>query len=76
MLLSQAFDTVLKFSPQEFFALSNLLSSELIDEYLVDNRVVTIHKRHHSINQRVSHLGIALSGSAVVHVASACTVQL
>lgn len=36
MLLSQALDTVYKFSPQEFAALADLLSPELIDECLAD----------------------------------------
>ncbi len=39
MLLSQALDTVLNFTPKEFSALSDLLSPELIDECLVDTGV-------------------------------------
>ncbi len=45
MLLSQALDAVLKFSPKEFSALSDLLSPELIDECLADTGVVTVRKR-------------------------------
>lgn len=45
MLLSQALDAVLKFSPKEFAALSDLLSPELIDECLADTGVVTLRKR-------------------------------
>ncbi|EPN2807644.1 transposase domain-containing protein, partial [Serratia marcescens] len=45
MLLSQALDTVLKFSPKEFAALSDLLSPELIDECLADTGIVTLRKR-------------------------------
>lgn len=45
MLLSQALDAVLKFTPKEFAALSDLLSPELIDECLADKGVVTIRKR-------------------------------
>ncbi|MDO6410138.1 IS4 family transposase [Pantoea phytobeneficialis] len=45
MLLSQALDTVLNFTPKEFSALSDLLSPELIDECLVDTGVVTLRKR-------------------------------
>lgn len=45
MLLSQALDTVHKFSPQEFAALADLLSPELIDECLADTGIVTLRKR-------------------------------
>ncbi|EAA7286054.1 IS4 family transposase [Salmonella enterica subsp. enterica] len=45
MLLSQALDTVHKFTPKEFSALSDLLSPELIDECLTDTGAVTIRKR-------------------------------
>jgi hypothetical protein len=45
MLLSQALDAVLKFTPKEFAALSDLLSPELIDECLADTGVVTLRKR-------------------------------
>lgn len=42
MLLSQALDTIHQFTPQEFAALSDLLSPELIDECLADTGVVTL----------------------------------
>ncbi len=42
MLLSQALDAVLKFTPKEFSALSDLLSPELIDECLADTGVVAL----------------------------------
>ena len=45
MLLRQALDTVHKFTPKEFSALSDLLSPGLIDECLMDTGVVTIRKR-------------------------------
>lgn len=45
MLLGQALDTVHKFTPKEFSALSELLSPELINECLVDTGVATIRKR-------------------------------
>lgn len=45
MLLSQALDTVHKFTPKEFSALSDLLSPELIDECLIDTGIVTLRKR-------------------------------
>ncbi|WP_034915612.1 transposase domain-containing protein [Erwinia sp. 9145] len=45
MLLSQALDAVLKFSPKEFSSLSDLHSPELVDECLADNGVVKIRKR-------------------------------
>ena len=45
MLLSQALDTVHKFTPKEFSALSDLLSPELIDECLTDTGIVTVRKR-------------------------------
>lgn len=45
MLLSQALDTVHKFTPEAFSALSDLLSPELIDECLADTGTVTIRKR-------------------------------
>ncbi|HHH2713519.1 TPA: IS4 family transposase, partial [Citrobacter farmeri] len=45
MLLSQALDTVHKFTPEEFSALSDLLSPELIDECLADTGIATIRKR-------------------------------
>ncbi|WP_234910636.1 IS4 family transposase, partial [Pectobacterium carotovorum] len=45
MLLSQALNTVHKFTPQEFSALSDLLSPELIDECLADTGIVTLRKR-------------------------------
>ncbi|MBQ4769819.1 IS4 family transposase, partial [Pectobacterium versatile] len=45
MLLSQALNTVHKFTPKEFSALSDLLSPELIDECLADTGTVTLRKR-------------------------------
>ncbi|MCW6034658.1 IS4 family transposase [Pantoea sp. JK] len=45
MLLSQALDAVLNFTPKEFSALSDLLSPELIDECLADTGIVTVRKR-------------------------------
>lgn len=45
ILLSQVLDAVLKFSPKEFSALSDLFSPELIDECLADTGVVTVRKR-------------------------------
>lgn len=45
MLLSQALDSVQKFTPKEFSALSDLLSPELIDECLLDTGGVTVRKR-------------------------------
>ncbi|WP_258982004.1 transposase domain-containing protein [Scandinavium manionii] len=51
MLLSQALDTVHKFSPLEFAALADLLSPELIDECLADTGVVTLRKRRLSMEQ-------------------------
>jgi hypothetical protein len=45
MLLSQALDAVLNFTPKEFSALSDLLSPELIDECLTDTGVATVRKR-------------------------------
>lgn len=45
MLLSQALDTIHKFTPHEFSALSDLLSPELIDECLSDTGTATIRKR-------------------------------
>lgn len=53
MLLSQALDTVHKFTPQEFAALSDLLSPELIDECLADTGVVTLRKRRLSMEMMV-----------------------
>ncbi len=53
MLLSQALDTVHKFSPQEFAALADLLSPELIDECLTDTGIVTLRKRHLSMEMMV-----------------------
>ncbi|MFG6655253.1 IS4 family transposase, partial [Scandinavium sp. M-37] len=53
MLLSQALDTVHKFSPQEFAALADLLSPELIDECLADTGVVTLRKRRLSMEMMV-----------------------
>lgn len=44
MLLSQALDTVQKFTPQEFAALADLLSPELIDQCLADTGTVTLRK--------------------------------
>lgn len=46
MLLSQAPNTVYKFTPKEFSALSGLLSPGLIDECLMDTGIVTLRKRH------------------------------
>lgn len=61
MLLSQAFETVLAFSPKEFTALSDLLSAELIDECLVDTGVVTIRKRRLPMGMMVwAVMGISL----------------
>lgn len=57
MLLSQAFDAVLKFTPIEFAALSDLFSSELIDEYLADTGVVTIRKRRLPMEMMVWAVG-------------------
>lgn len=45
MLLSQALDTVHKFTPEEFSALSDLISPELFDECLADTGTATICKR-------------------------------
>jgi len=53
MLFSQALDTVLKLTPKEFSALSNLLSPELIDKFLADTGIVTVHKRHLSMEMIV-----------------------
>lgn len=53
MLLSQAIDIVHKFTPQEFAALSDLLSPELIDECLADTGVVTLRKRRLSMEMMV-----------------------
>lgn len=53
MLLSQALDTVHKFTPQEFAALSDLLSPELIDQCLADTGVVTLRKRRLSMEMMV-----------------------
>lgn len=53
MLLSQALDTVHKFSPQEFAALADLLSPELIDECLADTGIVTLRKRRLSMEMMV-----------------------
>jgi hypothetical protein len=53
MLLSQALDTVHKFSAQEFAALADLLSPELIDECLTDTGVVTLRKRRLSMEMMV-----------------------
>lgn len=53
MLLSQALDTVHKFSPQEFAALSDLISPELIDECLADTGIVTLRKRRLSMEMMV-----------------------
>lgn len=53
MLLSQALDIVHKFTPQEFSALSDLLSPELIDECLADTGVVTLRKRRLSMEMMV-----------------------
>ena len=46
MSLSQALNTVYKFTPKEFPALSELQSPELIDQYLDDSGIVTLRKRH------------------------------
>lgn len=53
MLLSQALDTVHKFTPQEFSALADLLSPELIDECLADTGIVTLRKRRLSMEMMV-----------------------
>lgn len=53
MLLSQALDTVHKFTPQEFATLSDLLSPELIDQCLADTGVVTLRKRRLSMEMMV-----------------------
>lgn len=45
MLLSQAFDADFMYSPEEYSALSDPLSPELIKECLTDTRVVTVCKR-------------------------------
>ncbi|WP_248465106.1 transposase domain-containing protein, partial [Pectobacterium versatile] len=45
MLLSQALNTVHKFTPEAFSSLSELLSPEIIDECLTDTGIITIHKR-------------------------------
>ncbi|WP_051880668.1 transposase domain-containing protein [Buttiauxella noackiae] len=45
MLLSQALNTVHKFTPEAFSAISELLSPELIDECLADIGTATICKR-------------------------------
>lgn len=42
MLLSQALNTVHNFTAEAFFALSELLSPELIDECLSDTGIVTM----------------------------------
>lgn len=44
-MFCQALDTVHKFTPQEFTALSDLLSPELIDQCQADTGVVTLRKR-------------------------------
>lgn len=53
MFLNQALDIVHKFTPQEFTALSDLLSPELIDECLADTGVVTLRKRRLSMEMMV-----------------------
>ena len=53
MLLSQALDAVHKFTPQEFAALSDLLSPDLIDQCLADTGVVTLRKRRLSMEMMV-----------------------
>lgn len=53
MLLSQALDTVHKFTPQEFSTLADLLSPELIDQCLADTGVVTLRKRRLSMEMMV-----------------------
>lgn len=53
MLLSQALDTVHKFTPHEFSTLADLLSPELIDECLADTGVVTLRKRRLSMEMMV-----------------------
>lgn len=53
MLLSQALDTAHKFAPQEFAALADLLSPELIDECLADTGIVTLRKRRLSMEMMV-----------------------
>ena len=53
MLLSQALDTVHKFTPHEFAALADLFSPELIDECLADTGVVTLRKRRLSMEMMV-----------------------
>ncbi len=45
MLLSQALETIHNYTPEEFSALSDLLSPEIIDECLVDTGVATVRKR-------------------------------
>lgn len=45
MLLSQSLNTVHKFTPEEFSALSDLLSPDVIDECLADTGIATIRKR-------------------------------
>nr|WP_249642955.1 transposase domain-containing protein [Pectobacterium carotovorum] len=45
MLLSQALNTVHKFTPEAFSSLSERLSPEIIDECLTDTGIVTIRKR-------------------------------
>ncbi len=61
MLLSQALDTVHKFSPQEFAALADLLSPELIDECLADTGIVTLRKRRLSMEMMVWAGSVSLS---------------
>ena len=53
MLLSQALDSVHKFTPKEFSALSDLLSPELIDECLIDTGIVTVRKRRFPMEMMV-----------------------
>lgn len=53
MLLSQALDAVHQFTPQEFSALSDLLSPDLIDQCLADTGVVTLRKRCLSMEMMV-----------------------
>lgn len=53
MLLSQALDTIQRFTPEEFASLSDLLSPDLIDECLIDSGVVTIRKRRLSMEMMV-----------------------
>lgn len=53
MLLSQALDTIQRFTPEEFASLSDLLSPDLIDECLMDTGVVTLRKRRLSMEMMV-----------------------